>query len=238
MKGLGRYEEAKRFLEKAARRAIYTGRKRQAGEAHHDLLGVAAEVGEFKTGERHARKALEYYPIHHPRMPLLVQDWAFVLVRCRFYSPAVHLFQLALPCVHSPVLQTLIWGNLARAASGARNEQTFRSAESAVLQLVEKHSEFAASAFNGLAEGSWVFEDWEEARQFATRALEVARVRNDGGEEQVSLSLLEKIANRHSAPIELPPCPDSILTLNLRFEARLKKWRAPGKSVPGADPAS
>ncbi len=237
MKDLGQHEEGRKFLERAARRAIYTGRKRQAGEAHHDLLSIAAEVGEFRIGERHARKALDYYPIRHPRIPLLAQDWAFLLIRRRFYSPAMHLLGMALPCVHSPTLQTLVWGNLARAAAGARQEDIFRNAENLVLQLVDRHQEFAPSALNGLAEGSWAFCEWDKAEQFASKALEIARVRKDGGEERVAFHLLKRLAVRDTAPVEDHPLNhERLQTINLRFEVRLKKWRAPDNLMPGADP--
>ncbi len=38
MKDLGDYDEARKYFERAAQRAISTGRERQAAEAHHDLL--------------------------------------------------------------------------------------------------------------------------------------------------------------------------------------------------------
>lgn len=54
---LGQHADARPYFEWAARRAAYTGRDRQAGKAHHDLLTIAAEVGTLAQARRHVTLA-------------------------------------------------------------------------------------------------------------------------------------------------------------------------------------
>lgn len=237
MKDLGQHDEARKFLERAARRAINTGRRRQAGEAHHDLLAIAAEMGAYQTGERHVRKALELYPIQHPQIPALAHDWAFLLVRSRFYSLAIPLLEMALERIHQPEIQTVVWGTLARAVAGARLKPRFNDIEARVLELVTRHDEYAASALNGLAEGAWAFGDSNNVASYAARALEIARARKEGGEERVALRLLTSLKARDLAPDEDRPGPadcERVERLTQRFRSRLNNWKAPGQSRPGA----
>jgi len=235
MKDAGEYDEARRHYEKAATRARYTGRRRQAAEAHHDLLAIAAETGACAEGERHARRALELYPIHHPAVPALAHDWAFLLVRSRYYSLALPLVEAVLPRILLPEVQTVVWGTVARAAAGAGRRDRFEEAECRVARLIELHEEFAPSALNGLAQGSWAFGRWAEAEGYAARALETARMRRDGGEERMPRDLLRGIRAREAPPREeQAQNRERVEALVSRFLARLERWRAPGTGAPGA----
>lgn len=238
MKDSGQYPEARHYYEKAATRARYTGRRRQAAEAHHDLLAIAAEMGACAEGERHVRRALDLYPIHHPAIPALAHDWAFLLVRSHHYTLALPLVEAALPRIGLPEVQTVVWGTLARAAAGAHRQDRFEEAELRVSQLVDLHQEFAPSALNGLAEGSWAFRRWDRAEEYATRALETARTRKDGGEERMARSILHSLRARETPPPEArAPNRERMEALVCRFLARLRKWRAPGTEAPGAGTA-
>ena len=237
MKDLGEYDEARKYYEKAAQRAINTGRKRQAGEAYHSLLTIAAERGEYQQGRRYVKRALDLYPIRYFRIPALVHDWAVVLIRVRHFTPAIHLLDLVLPRFQSPEVLTVVWGNLARALAGARRQDRFDKAEREVLHLVEQRGEFAASALNSLATGAWSFGRWNEAERYATAALNVARERREGGEYQAAEYLLTKLASRQVPPVEEDAVDrESLEALVRRCEARLKIWKAPGKDQPGAYP--
>lgn len=131
MKDIGEFEKARVVFERVARRALHTGRRRVAAEAHHSLLTLAAESGMFQAAVRHLRKALDYYPVHHPFIPYLVHDFSFVLVRNRYYGLAVGPLAHLLSVIQKPHEQVLVYGTLARAAGGIRSRQQYLDAEEA-----------------------------------------------------------------------------------------------------------
>lgn len=227
MKDLGQYDEARKFLERAARRAINTGRRRQAGEAHHDLLAIAAEVGTYAEAERHVRRALNLYPIQHPRIPYLTHDFAFVLIRHRFYRYALTLLDRLVPIIRRPE-RILLHSTLAWAAGGTSRASVFDGAESEVLNLLEANEEFAPAALIHLAEGARCFAMWDRAGEYAASALERATHRGDATLREECLELLDKVEAKESpAPEEIPPNQDRLDALTHRLEDRLRKWKAP-----------
>jgi tetratricopeptide (TPR) repeat protein len=161
MKDQGRYKEAQRYLGRAARRAERTGRRRQAAEAHHNLLGIAAEIGSFADAEWHVRQAIRLYPVQHPRMPALVHDWAFLLTRHRLFTPALRAAQLAEPQLHRPEAKLICWGTIARAAAGAAKQEIFEEAVRRALPLLALYQEYAGGTLIHLAEGSRYFGRWD-----------------------------------------------------------------------------
>ncbi|MEW5927602.1 MAG: tetratricopeptide repeat protein [Gemmatimonadota bacterium] len=235
MKDLGQYDEARKYFERAARRAINTGRKRQAGEAHHDLLAIAAEVGTYAEAERHVRRALTYYPIRHPRLPALLHDWAFLHVRLHIYAPAIPLLDLAVQKVTAPELKTLFSSTLAWAVAGAGRRDEFERIESEAVLLAGKHQEHAAAALIHLSEGARALSLWGRAELYAARAVDIAAMRKEAALEGEGLGLLEAIMNRIGVPREeCAPNPDRLSALTQRFQARLRSLDAPRRRQPGA----
>jgi len=161
-----------------------------------------------------------------------------LLITCRFYSPAIRLLDLAVPRFQSPGAQLVAWGNLARAAAGSRSLGRLGEAEWQILRLLGTDKEFAPAALNSLAIGAQVLEKWDEAERCASLALEMARVRRDGGEERVATNLLAQIATHKTVPEEQdPPDLERLEALIGRFDSRLRKWKAPAEAEPGAYPA-
>jgi tetratricopeptide (TPR) repeat protein len=235
MKDIGEFEKARVVFERVARRALHTGRRRVAAEAHHSLLTLAAESGMFQAAVRHLRKALDYYPVHHPFIPYLVHDFAFVLVRNRYYGLAVGPLTHLLSVIQKPHEQVLVYGTLARAAGGIRSRQQYRDAEEAILRLSGQHQQFAASALNGLAEGAWAFGDWEQAAAHASAALSVACTREDGAEQRVAEEILESVSKRVPAPLEMDPEGRQRTEFLLqRLLSRLRAWEAPTRGASHA----
>jgi tetratricopeptide (TPR) repeat protein len=235
MKDLGQHDEARKYFERAARRAINTGRRRQAGEAHHDLLAIAAEVGTYVEAERHVRRALGFYPIRHPRLPALLHDWAFLLVRLHIYTPAIPLLDLAVQKVKTPELKTLFVSTLAWAVAGARRQHDFHRIEPEVIQLADKHEEYAAAALIHLSEGARVFSLWDRAERYVVRAVEIAANRKDAALEREGMELLASVTSQRAAPLEEdPPDPDRLDAMTQRFQARLRGFDAPRRRQPGA----
>ena len=237
MKDLGQYDEAKLYYNRAARAAYSMGLRKEAAEAQHDLMGLAAEMGEFTAAEWHARQALKLYPARHTRVPYFVHDFAFVLIRNCFYTFALALLEKLLPLITRPEEEVLVYGSMARATGGIGQRKQFEVVEREILQRIQMYQDFAPSALNGLAEGARALGDWERAEQYARAALALARTRKDAVEEQVASVLLGRIAMREAFPLHQdPPDQHRLELLMRRFVIRLQTWKAPGQSKPGADP--
>jgi tetratricopeptide (TPR) repeat protein len=235
MKDLGQHEEARKFLERAARRAINTGRRRQAGEAHHDLLAIAAEVGTYPEAERHVRRVLHLYPLRHPRMPALAHDWGFLLVRLRHYTAAIPFLQLALCHVQPSEDQMVIWSTLAWASAGARRRDQFDRAESEVLRVIDRYDEFVPAALIHLAQGHRAFDQRDQAARFAEMAVEAAQRRKETALQTEAVDLLTRVVQGDPLPPEIEvAAPEPMHALLRRFQARLGRWKAPSARSPGA----
>lgn len=237
MKDSGRIEEAKFYYNRAARRAHSMGLRRDAGSAHHDLMGLAAETGAVATAEWHARLALRFYPIHYPRVPALAHDFAFLLVLQYYFSPALALLVETIPLIQHPGEQIVVWSTLAWAAAGAGRWDRFHEAESVTLHGIEHHDEFAPVALIHLAEGCRALLEWDKAAQYAAAAAESARKYKDTDLESEALALREKIAIQTASPGETPASKE-VEALARRISARLRQWQAPSRRRPGADAAS
>lgn len=236
LKDLGRHEEARRIYDQAARAAKRTRRLREASEAQHDLLCIAAEVGDYREAERRARLALGMYPKSHPRFPFLLHDFAFVLIRHHYFSAALALLGELTAVIDLPGDQVLLFGTLGRAAGGAQNHGRFEEARQVVERLAEAHEEFAAAALVNLAEGARSFGEWDQAERYAALAHEVARRRRDTLLEKDAADLLQRITTRVPGPAEeQAPHPERLQALVLRFTAKLRKCKAPSRARVGAD---
>lgn len=235
LKDLGRHDEARTMFERAARRAARTGRLRQAAEAHHDLLAIAAEVGAFSDAERHVRLAVKLYPVHHPRFPYLVHDFAFVLIRQRFYSIALSLLEDLLRVTWRPSEELLLRRPIAWAAAGSTRVAFHDRAEHEVLQLIGMHDEYACAAYIHLAEGARHLARWERAERYAAAASEAAQRRKDIALEEEARNLLAVIGAREPAPREKQPqSADRTRMLTRWLANRLRRWRASKPPDPGA----
>ncbi len=237
MKHLGRNAEARVFYERAAQRAISTGRRRQAAEAHHALLTLTAEAGMYTSACRHVRKALENYPVRHPLVPYLVHDFAYVLLQNGYFNPAFGLLVQVAPLIQSPSVLALAHASIARAAGGLRNLQRFKEAEQSALHLLKNHGEHAAPAFNCLAAGAWALSDVTQADSYATTALTTTRATRDMAAAHVAEHLLAAVADGAQPPSEANPSDrDRLDALVQRLASRLRMWEGCGRQVEPAAP--
>lgn len=233
LQALGSHGEARPFFLRAARRAARTGRRRQAAEAHHDLLLLCAELGCHTEAEEHARRALALYPLAHPRVPYLVHDFAFLLVRQRHHIQALALFEQLTQKMGRPKERALLWGSLAWAAAGAGSRERFQEAEAHALQLVEEgDQDYAPGALLHLAEGARALWEWKLAAAHARAAADLAAARLDTALQREAAELLELIEERRPAePLE--PVAGAVVEMLSRCMARsLKAGRAPARSAP------
>jgi tetratricopeptide (TPR) repeat protein len=227
LKEMGQHAEARRVFLKAVRRAKRQGRRRQAAEAHHDLLAIEAERGTIAKAVVHAVQALELYPQQHPYLPALAHELGFLLVRLGHYSTAIPLLELAVPRAARPAVEALEWSTLAWAAAGAGRRQRYEVAEREALRLVGLHDEYGPAVMLHLAEGARSLGQWTRAERYATHAAEAAARRGDATLKAEAEDLFQIIAEHQDAPDDCVP-PDAVRIENFttRLAARLRGWKA------------
>lgn len=228
MRSLGRYEEAEAHYLLAAKLAERTRRRKQAAEAHHDLLAIAILTDDLAAAEEHVWEALRLYPARHPHLPVLGHDWAFALILRRFYSHAIPLVESAISRVRPPAFRTLMFSTLARAAAGAGQLAVHEKAEAQTLRLIMRFPEWEPAALINLAQAKWLFEAWDRAEDYARRGVEAARSHAEERYRRDAADLLKKLKRREAPPTELrPPLPDVIDSVRSRYVARLKEAPPP-----------
>jgi tetratricopeptide (TPR) repeat protein len=223
---LGYHARARHLLEGAKRQAVYSGRRRQAAEAEHDLLLLAAEERDFARGQAHAMEALRLYPRSSPRIPYFVHDYAHFLVRLRIYSPALPLLKAVSEKLTRGPDQALVWSTIARAAAGAGRSALFDEAVVRARALIERNSEFAAPAYKNLAVGAWIARHWTEARFFADRAVSIARERDEREPLHAGRRLRVKLVSKEPPPPPADPPPGNMIEpMQRRCLAVLGAWK-------------
>lgn len=226
MKATGRYTEARRFFQRAARQAKGTGRRKEAGMAHHDLMSIAVEVGSFRLAEVHTSAALALYPHEHPRIPALAHDFAFALLRQHHYSAALFLLERVAPLIHRPEERAVVLSSLAWAAGGAGRSQRLVEAERMAAELVGIFPDYGPAVLLHIAEGWRASRDWERAARYAEAALHAAERRQEKHLAREAIALREAIRQRGGTPADEPPTARTRAVLR-DLSARLRRWKAP-----------
>jgi tetratricopeptide (TPR) repeat protein len=230
-KALGDWNAARAHYYTAARAALsLSGEKWLAAQTQHDLLALAAEEGALEEALIHGRQALDWYPRHHVRIPALVHDLAFVLVRMGLFSPAVPLLSAVMRANIPPADQVIGWSTLARATAGSGDTLEYRTSAERVLRLVALFDVHAAAAFDNLAWGACFLGLWSDARQYAARSLEIAarRVQTEAIE-----NARRALAAADTQTIPAQPAPSDgrflaeLQHLATDAERRLLVWRGP-----------
>jgi tetratricopeptide (TPR) repeat protein len=226
MKAIGRIVEARRFLQRATRRATAFGRRKEAAMAHHDLMNIAVEQARFHLAEMHAAAALSLYPINHPRIPALGHDFAFVLLRQKHHSAALPLLERVIPLIHRPDERSLALSTLAWAAAGAGRHARLDSAERAALELVAIYDDYAAPAFLHLAEAWRASGDLERAERYVDEAERAATTRNELHFVREAAEIRGQLRGARSMAVpDYPPGPRTqvvLRNLTARIKARKK----------------
>ena len=229
-KDLGRHEEAREFYDRASRRALRTGRRRQAAVARHYIFALEAEAGSFTAGLDEVRETLNLYPIFDRRVPYLAHDYAFLLIRNRYFASALSLLEKLAPAITKPDEGLLVQSNVAWAAAAAGHHAQHRAAEKYVLETARAYPEYAAASFIHLAHASRFVGEWDEGVAYATRAEETAGKRGDAALALEAAALRLEIAARTPPERENSiPCPYAVEAIEKMFSVRLRRWLAPDR---------
>lgn len=221
---VGNYPAATLAFRRASRLAVKFGRRGPAAQANHDLLTIACDTGSYEEGAAAAVKALERYPVRHPRVAHLAHDYGYLLVRNRYFAAALPLLQRVLELV-KPHERVVVWGTIARSAGAVGDRELFERARGEVLGGVAQSEEFAAQALVHVAAGAQSLGNWELAAGLAADAGEIARRRGNGRPDRESRIVLAQVATRSRGDRDLArAAPVAIqLTVGL-FLRRLEKF--------------
>ena len=233
---LGKYPAAEAHLWKALRAALRNGRKSLAAAAYHNLIAVAYDTGRPTEALQFLKTAADYYQPDHPRFPVLAYDAGFYLLRERYFSSALLVFEKVLPWVEGQRVSILVLSACARAAAAVRDHIRFQRMSTAVLKLTAMDDEDSANALYQVAEGARSFLDWERAHELAVQALELARRREDAATISSAEALVAEIASRTPGDIDQVPPEghpvDEITQMILKKLARRSAPPAGGGAVP------
>lgn len=223
---LGHYARARRLYNRAGWMADWLGRQELAGKAHHDLAAIESHVGPYAAAERHVRKALALYPVHHPRLPYLVHDYGFALMRHCYYAAALQLLEAAWDHI-PPDNRLVINGTLARVSGGLRDRLRYEQAASRAVVLAELAEDGAAWAYIHLAEGARCFGEWDRAEGYAAAGLALAQRRRELDAQRVAYETLDAITARTPAPaaLEAPQSATELVALCLERLRKLREGR-------------
>jgi tetratricopeptide (TPR) repeat protein len=236
---LGRYREAEEHMEKAARAALRAGRKSLAASCEHDLMRVAADNGRSESAINRAGRALDLYPLRHPRFPLFAYDVAWMFVTMGYFSSAVLVLRDVLPFVADDPERIRICGVLARCAAAVRDRITYTRASAEALRLAALDDERGPSTIYQLAEGARSLEEYDRAEALARRALAAADLREFGGLTSAITTLLDDLATHSGGDVDRIPDAGSPVDLLreriLDSLGKLKAGKHRGRRVPPED---
>lgn len=229
-KDLGRTEEAREFYDRASRRAVNTGRRRQAAVARHYIFALEAERGSFDEGLDAVREALNLYPIYDRRVPYLAHDYAFLLIRHRYFSAALALLEKLAPAITKPEERVLVESAIARAAAAIGRFEQSRAAAQYALETCKTYPEYAHASYVHLAQALRYAGEWGSAGEYVRRAEQMARDLRDAEVERVASEVQAEIAARIPPERENPgPLPYAVEAIEKMFSIRLRRWLAPDR---------
>jgi tetratricopeptide (TPR) repeat protein len=226
MRDAGNFKEARRFTERAARRAVALRKRKEAGMAYHDLYVIAVEQERYALAIKHARNAFDWYPVRNPSIPRLAHDLSFLFIRLHHYGAAIAIINRALPLMLQPVERALAWSSLAWAAGCAGLRDRYTDAERTALELVPAHPDFAPAIFIHLAEGGRALSDWDRALRYAEAARVSAQTTQSPTLEREAVELIASITARQAPPPPAAPAFEVESLTSLVLE-RLERWKPP-----------
>jgi tetratricopeptide (TPR) repeat protein len=225
MRDAGNYDEARRFIERAARRAVGLRRRKEAGMAYHELFVIAAEREQYTLAAKYARNALTRYPIWHVSLPHFAHDVAFMLyIRQQQYASALAILSKVLPLMQVSRDRALVLSSLAWAAGGAGLRERYQGSAAATLVQMGEHREYAPAIFIHLAQGARLLGEWERALGYAEAASESAVQNEDEVLQREAAGLVEAIKRREASGVEANP-DDELDSFSRCLVARLERWR-------------
>lgn len=206
---VGEHDEAGEMFRRAARRAVYSGPRRLAAEAVHELMNLASERGEEDQASLHAWEALRLYSKRSGRIPYLAHDFALHLVRSGFHKEARMLLERLVSRFDKREESVLLWATYTWTLGHVGTAAELANAETKVLSLAAWVREYEGAVFLHLANAFHAAGDRQRAALYATQALASAARVSDLGVEKQAAALVSSLA------AGAPPTPRTRTSLSL-----------------------
>ncbi|MBB4635917.1 hypothetical protein [Longimicrobium terrae] len=226
----GRLPQATDHFASAATTAMDCGEEWLAAQTYHDIMGLYFELDDLETALKFGQKALAAYPIHNERHPVAVHDIAVLLILKNQFTEAMMLLDLISPAPLPYEDQVLVAGSVSRAAGGLNQRDRYEAAQELVLHLGPQHDHHLDKAYVNLGFGAHALGDFELARDYAERALQVAVAKEHSYVVALSHRLMEDIDNKRPAHVPAPPLSGERAAEHQELIATLRPqmqgWRA------------
>ncbi|WP_420125554.1 hypothetical protein [Longimicrobium sp.] len=201
----GNFPTAKRAHVRCLRAALRHDLVDLQGSAYHDLFVTEIETGAGAGADAFAEQAFRAYGEGHPKVPRLAYDVAYHWMLEGFFGDALRLAQALGPHFEAPAEQALVVALVTRSAGGAGDRGAFERGRRELEGLLAGVGEDAAArALLGVAYGAASLHDWQTARTYATRALDLATERREGRVVLAAEAALESVSARLSAQASTP----------------------------------
>ena len=202
----GNYAAARQLKEKAVRLARRHSLRDVLGGAHHDLAVLDFETGNVKDGMHHARKALQVLGAGHSDLPVVVQDVSAALMeQCGAFTAARQVLLAVLPHISNRGAHMMALANLARAAGATGERQLFEAVWTEAWSLLGvPRGPTCTDALLVLSRGAASLGQWDRAREAASRALALARMRREGKAIYQAEALLDALGAEQQFRMHAP----------------------------------
>ncbi|HEX2091202.1 MAG TPA: tetratricopeptide repeat protein [Longimicrobiaceae bacterium] len=195
----GAYPSARKSLLRAYRAAERHHLRTLRAMVLHDLFTVEVDCGSMGEAERYAEAAVAAYGSQHAMLPILAFDIAVYWVDQGRFREALPVFREVLPRL-APEQQVNGWGNIARAAGGMGDGNTFEIACERVMAAPES-SPRKVDALRETAYGAFYLGYLDRAAALSREALVLAHLRGDHKTVFVGETLLTRIEDVRSGSV-------------------------------------
>ena len=173
---LGNGPAAKAVTERALRTAERWRLRQLAGEAHHDLFHVWADLGDERRAMEHAWSAHALYGKSQPHHCRLAADFGVYSVKNGAPRRAVPLFQSLLPKMPEVTATAMLLAHLAQAAAQSDQRTLYATVRAQFLRAdsAVKDEWRRAECHLHLAYADVAMSEWERARSSAQISASLA----------------------------------------------------------------
>lgn len=198
----GNLPAARRFLLRSRRAAQRNSLHEVEGMALHAMFNVATEAGREQEAQEMAREAFYAYGPHSAGVLRLAQDVAYWWITQGYFARALPVLRSVLPHHPHPSDRLTVYGNIARAAGGQGDRETFREGWVECYDLMENAAvrERSAQALLDLAYGAASLALWDKAEMAAREALEIGSQTGQAKIRFTAEAVLESV--RHHRVLE------------------------------------
>lgn len=206
-----------------ALRAAKRGQLRPlAAAAHHNMIPLAAQAGDFSGGQAHIVAAYMLYGKDATIIRLAADAAAFWAWFGHFHL-ARSVYSAALDRIAQLPDRVQVMANIARAAAAVQDEEEYLRIYAYAAELPATGRHFPARVWVDLAEGARSLSRTRMALDLAGRAMEEAGARGEQATAAAALSILGAVQSATPADRNITP-PERLQRFAARLVKRVKQF--------------